>query len=324
MQPINHQAMPILESTFKPSFLYKNGFVATVYSGLFRKVKLEQTRERIETRDDDFLDLDWSHAKHKSDAVIILLHGLEGHGQRPYVTGTAKLFNQNGVDAVCVNFRGCSGEGNRFYHSYHSGATDDLDDVVQHCVQKGYSKIYIKGISLGGNITLKYLGEERTVPMEVKAAIAISVPIHLTSSAEQLHKIKNKAFAMRFRKHLVDKLKLKIIQFPDNISVTEINSIKTLKDFDEVYTSKAHGFKDAFDYYEQSSSLQFLNNIQTPTLLINALNDSFLSPECFPVKEAKHNDNLHLEMPQYGGHVGFIQKGNVYYNEKRALKFVID
>lgn len=315
--------MPILESTYKPSFQFKNGFVATVYSGLVRKIKgLEQQRERINTRDNDFLDLDWSYAESKSDAVIILLHGLEGHAQRPYITGAAKLFNQNGVDAVCVNFRGCSGEDNRFYHSYHSGATNDLDDVVQYCIQKGYSKIYIKGISLGGNITLKYLGEHREIPSEIKAAIAISVPVHLASASKELHKFKNKAFAIRFKNHLVNKLKIKINQFPDNISVTEINSIKTLRDFDEVYTSKAHGFKDALDYYDKCSSLQFLQNIKIPTLIINALNDSFLSAECFPVKEAKQNDNLHLEMPKFGGHVGFIQKNNIYYNEKRALEFV--
>ena len=316
--------MPVLESAYKPPFQFKNGFIATVYSGLIRKIKnIEQQRERIETRDKDFLDLDWSYADNKSDAVIILLHGLEGNAQRPYITGTAKLFNQNGIDAVGVNFRGCSGEDNRFYHSYHSGATDDLDDVVKHCIeQKGYSKVYIKGISLGGNITLKYLGEDRKIPEQVKSAIAISVPVHLNGSAIELHKPKNKAFAIRFKKHLVDKIKLKTIQFPDRINITEINSIKTLRDFDEVYTSKAHGFLNALDYYEQSSSLQFLKNIQLPTLLINALNDSFLSSECYPVKEAKHNDKLHLEMPNYGGHVGFIQKNNVYYNEERALEFV--
>ena len=150
--------MPILESTFKPPFQFRNGFVATVYSGLVRKINgLEQQRERITTYGDDFLDLDWSYAQERTDAVIILLHGLEGHAQRPYVTGMAKLSNQNGIDAVCVNFRGCSGEDNKYYHSYHSGATDDLDDVVKHCIKnKGYTKVYIKGISLGGNITLKY------------------------------------------------------------------------------------------------------------------------------------------------------------------------
>ncbi len=103
--------------------------------------------------------------------------------------------------------------------------------------------------------------------------------------------------------------------------MAQIQSIKNLKDFDDVYTSKAHGFKDALDYYEKCSSLQFLPGIKTPTLLINALNDSFLSPECFPIKEAKNNEYLHLEMPKYGGHVGFHQRSNSYYNEERALQF---
>ncbi|OUS00781.1 alpha/beta hydrolase [Flavobacteriales bacterium 33_180_T64] len=315
--------MPIVESTFKPLFQFKNGFFATVYSGIFRKVSgVLQKRERIETRDHDFLDLDWSYSEGKSDAVIILLHGLEGHAQRPYVTGTAKLFNQNEVDAVCVNFRSCSGEDNRFYNSYHSGATNDLDDVIQHCIQKGYSEIYIKGISIGGNMILKYLGEDREIPKEVKSAIAISVPVHLISSAKEIHRLANKPFAIRFKKHLVDKLKIKIKNFPDHVSIEEISSIKSIRDFDEVYTSRAHGFNDALDYYEKSSSLQFLKNIKVKTLIINALNDSFLSHECYPVKEAKQNDKLYLEMPKYGGHVGFISKGNIYYNEKRALDFI--
>jgi len=315
--------MPLLESTYKPPFQFKNGFLATVYSGLVRKVPLKQQRERIDTRDHDFLDLDWSYAKEASDTVIILLHGLEGHAQRPYVTGVAKLFNANGMDAVCVNFRGCSGEDNRFYRSYHSGATDDLDDVVQHCIQqKKYANIIIKGVSLGGNITLKYLGEDRLIPKQIKAAIAISVPMDLDGSATELHKMKNRAFAIRFRKHLLDKLKLKQVQFPDKLKDEDLMQIKTLREFDEFYSSKAHGFNDAAEYYAKCSSLQFLENIKVPTLIINALNDSFLSSGCYPVKAAKQNEQLYLEMPNYGGHVGFILKNNLYYNEKRALEFV--
>ena len=267
--------MPIVQSTYKAPYFFRKGFVSTVYSGLFRNVNgLQQERERIELTDGDFLDLDWSFAKAKTNKLIIVLHGLEGNAQRPYMTGTAKLFTENNIDAVCVNFRGCSGEPNRKYYSYHSGATQDLHEVVQHIIEsKHYSEIYIKGFSLGGNVTLKYLGERDNVPSQIKAGIAVSVPCFL-------------------------------------------------KGFDNVYTSKAHGFIDAQDYYEKSSSLQFLNNIQTPTLIINALNDSFLSPECYPVKEAKNNSNLHLEMPNYGGHVGFVKLNKFYYNETRALNFI--
>lgn len=316
--------MPIIESKYKPPFWAKTSFVSTVYSGLIRNVKgVMQTRERITLLDGDFLDIDWSYAQQKSNKVIILLHGLEGHAQRPYITGTAKLFNQNSIDACAVNFRGCSGEPNLLYCSYHSGATEDLDAVVKHILTKDqYDEIYIKGISLGANIALKYIGEDNDLPKELKAVIAISTPCNLRGSCDKLLSIKNRHYATRFLGHLKDKLKPKLIQFPDKISKVDFDSIKTLIDFDHVYTSKAHGFKDAYDYYEKASSLQFLPNIKVRSLIINALNDSFLSAECFPVKEAKVNPNLFLEMPKYGGHVGFIDKRNIYYNEWRSLRFL--
>ncbi|MBV7270494.1 YheT family hydrolase [Winogradskyella luteola] len=316
--------MPVIQSTYKPPFWAKKSFVSTVFSGLARKVVgVVQTRERIILSDNDFLDLDWSYAKEKSGKVIILLHGLEGHAQRPYITGTAKLFNDNGVDACAVNFRGCSGEPNKLYRSYHSGATEDLEAVVNHILEKNqYQEIYIKGISLGANMALKYVGERNVVPKEIKAVIAISTPCDLKGSCDELLSLKNKHYAIRFLQHLKEKLKPKLIQFPDNISIADFNSIKSLIDFDHVYTSKAHGFKDAFDYYERASSLQFLTNVKVPSLIINALNDSFLSASCYPVKEVKQNSNLYLEMPKYGGHVGFIDKRNIYYNEWRALEFV--
>ncbi|MCF7560184.1 alpha/beta fold hydrolase [Sabulilitoribacter multivorans] len=315
--------MPVIESTYKPPFYFKNGFVSTVYSGLIRRISLKQERERITLSDGDFLDLDWSFSNQKTNKVIILLHGLEGHAQRPYMTGAAKLFNQNSIDAVCVNFRGCSGERNLKYRSYHSGATDDLEEIIDHIIkEKNYEEIYLKGISLGGNLILKYLGERTNVPKQVKAAIGVSVPCDLNGSCKELHKLKNKLFRDRFLKDLLFHLKEKQKAFSDKISLDDVNSIKTLLDLDNVYTSKAHGFKDALEYYEKCSALQFLVNIKVPTLIINALNDSFLSPECYPIKEAKKNSNLHLEMPNYGGHVGFIDKRNVYYNEKRALEFI--
>jgi predicted alpha/beta-fold hydrolase len=315
--------MPILTPTYKPKFYFKSGFVSTVYSGLVRKVNIEQERERLTLIDGDFIDLDWSFSAIKTDACIILLHGLEGHAQRPYLTGAAKLFNANNIDAVSVNFRGCSGEINSKFRSYHSGETQDLVDVITHLIsEKKYTKIYLKGISLGANVILKYLGERDSIPKEVKAAVAISAPCDLNGACEELHRVKNMAFSNRFLKHLKASLKKKIDKFPNNMSIESFNSIKTLRDFDNIYTSKAHGFIDGADYYKQCSSLQFLPNIKTPTLIINALNDSFLSPECYPVREAKHNENLFLEMPEHGGHVGFIDRNGVYYNERRALEFI--
>lgn len=315
--------MPIIESTYTPSFFFKNGFVSTVYSGLVRRVTLSQKRERITLSDGDFLDLDWSYSGVKTNQLFILLHGLEGHGQRPYVTGAAKLFNENGVDAVCVNFRGCSGEENLKYRSYHSGVSEDLEAVIEHIIStKTYSNIYLKGISLGANVILKYLGERDTVPSQVKAAVAVSVPCYLQGSSKELHTLKNVLYHHRFLKNLVARLKVKQQRFPNKISEEEIKAIKKLIDLDSIYTSKAHGFKSAEDYYSKCSSLQFLHKIKIPTLIINALNDSFLSPECYPVKEAKENEKLYLEMPKFGGHAGFISRNNAYYNETRALNFI--
>ncbi len=316
--------MPILKPTYNPLFVFKNGFVSTVYSGLIRRVDLEQKRERLTLRDGDFLDLDWSFSASNTNALILCFHGLEGHGQRPYLTAVAKTFNAQGVDAACVNFRGCSGSDNLKFRSYHSGATEDLEDIIDHVLNlEHYTTIYLFGVSLGANLILKYMGERNTIPHEIKSVVAISVPCNLYGSCVELHKLKNKLYAIRFLNHLKRKLHFKAVKHPDKISIQDIEQIKSLFDFDNVYTSKAHGFKNALEYYTKCSSLQFLPNITRPTLIINALNDSFLSPECYPVKEAKNNTNLYLEMPDYGGHVGFVDKNNVYYNEKRTLEFIL-
>jgi len=316
--------MPIISSNYKAPLFFKSGFISTVYSGLVRKISLEQKRERITLSDGDFLDLDWSFANENSNKVIVLLHGLEGNGQRPYMLGPAKLFNENDIDAVCVNFRGCSGEPNIKYRSYHSGATEDLVEIFNYLINsKNYSEIFIHGISLGGNMILKYLGERDDVPEQIKGVVAVSVPCDLKGSCKELHTIKNVLYHENFKRYLVKRLRVKQEQHPNKFNNTEIDSIKTLRDFDNVYTSRAHGFKDANDYYKQCSSLQFLTNIKVPTLIINALNDSFLSPECFPVREAKQNENLFLEMPSHGGHVGFIKRKGYYYNETRALEFLL-
>ncbi|MFD0863423.1 YheT family hydrolase [Sungkyunkwania multivorans] len=316
--------MPIIPSTYNPPHVFKNGHFATIYAGVFRKVNsISQQRERITLPDGDFLDLDWSFAKDKTEKLIVVLHGLEGNAQRPYVLGTAKIFNRNGYDALAVNHRSCSGEPNALYRSYHSGATEDLAAVIEYVLAtKSYTEIVIKGFSLGGNLTLKYLGERQNIPKEIKAAIAVSVPCYLYGSMLEIHKQKNFLYSRRFKRHLLEKLRWKQAQFPDKVSDADFDKIRTLKDFDDLYTAKAHGYKDALDYYEKASCLQYIRNIDIPTLIINAKNDSFLSEECFPIEEAEESSSLYLEIPKYGGHVGFYDKDNVYYNEKRALDFV--
>lgn len=315
--------MPIVSSSYNPPFLFKNGHYSTVYAGIFRKIDdFEQKRERLELEDGDFLDLDWSFSKKPSQKVVILIHGLEGNAQRAYISGAAKEFNTNGYDVCAINLRTCSGEMNRLFRSYHSGATEDLDAVIQYILKnKNYPEIYIKGFSLGGNLTLKYLGEDRIHPKEIKAAMAVSVPCDLHSSCKELLKPKNIPYAIRFKKNLVGKLKAKQQKYPEKIADADIKNVVTLKDFDDIYTSRAHGFKDAIDYYEKCSCLPFLPSIKIPTLLLNAQNDSFLGPECFPRKEAEQNNLFFLEISKYGGHVGYYGSENITYSEKRAIKF---
>jgi predicted alpha/beta-fold hydrolase len=315
--------MPLIASDYTPRFPFNNGHFSTLYTGLVRKVSgLAQERERISLPDMDFLDLDWSYAKKPTRKVIILLHGLEGNAQRPYITGSAKMAITHDYDTCAVNYRGCSGETNTMYRSYHSGATEDLDSVIQYILNaKNHDEIYIKGFSLGGNLALKYLGEERNVPKEIKGVVAVSVPCSLYSSLFQLLQPKNYLYAKRFKDHLKAKMREKQKLFPSRISDQDIKNVKTLKDFDDIYTSRAHGFKDAMDYYEKCSSLQFLAQIKIPALIINAKNDSFLGPECYPYKEARENSSIFLEVPNSGGHVGFYEKQNTTYTEKRAIKF---
>ena len=317
--------MSIIKSTYRPPVLFKNYHISTIYASVLRKVpRVTQTRERLELEDGDFLDLDWSYSTFgKSGKVLILLHGLEGNAQRPYMLGMAQYFNQNGWDVAAINFRGCSGEINRLYRSYNAGASEDLVQVVSHILSKNrYNNLALNGFSLGGNLMLKYLGEGNKLPVQLKAAVAISTPCDLHLSLKKLEKYQNRIYSGRFVKKLKQQLYHREVHFPDDLEKHQIASCKSLFAIDELYTSRAHGYKNALDYYEKSSSLQFLDKISIPTLLINAKNDGFLSENSSPLEIARSNPNFHLEMPDYGGHVGFIQKKELTYTEERSLKFI--
>ena len=316
--------MPLIKNSYRPPLFYRNGHFSTIYSALLRKVEPpKQKRERLTLPDGDFLDLDWSYSETTTNKLLVLLHGLEGDTQRPYMLGSSKIFTRSGWDVCAVNLRGCSGEPNKLYRSYHSGATEDLEAVLQHVVSAfSYEKIFLKGFSLGGNLILKYLGEKPLHFKEVCGAAAISVPCDLHDSLVQLNKPANYLYARRFRLNLIEKLREKQKLFPELITDATIRKVKTLKDFDDLYTSRAHGFKDALDYYSSCSSLQFLEDISIPTLLLNARNDSFLGPYCYPEAIARNHKHLYLETPDYGGHVGFYSPGSYYYSEERALSFL--
>ena len=317
--------MPIIKPAYKISGIFKNGHFATIYSAKIRRVLgVKQFRERIDLADGDFIDVDWSFAQGEraSRKVCVLLHGLEGNAQRPYMLGQVKILNQNGFDCACVNLRGCSGEVNRAYRSYHSGATGDLAEILDFFAsEKTYTEYYLCGFSLGGNLILKYMGEDRKLPQQLRAAAAISAPVHLYGSLTSLSARQNWVYRWNFLKDLRRKYRGKIDYYPDQMSHADLQKIKSLQLFDELYTAPANGFEDAMEYYSQSSSLPLLKNINLPTFLLNARNDSFLDAACYPFREAYDSKTLHLEIPKYGGHVGFYSAGAFYYSERRTLKF---
>ncbi|MBK0404908.1 alpha/beta fold hydrolase [Adhaeribacter sp. BT258] len=318
--------MPVLPTpVFSPPFYQFNKHLQTILPSMLRKVSgVNYTRERISTPDRDFLDLDWLVIGSKQ--LLIVSHGLEGDAHRPYVKGMVKAAHNAGMDALAWNYRSCSGEPNQLLSSYHLGATQDLDLVIRYALkQKKYETVYLTGFSAGGNITLKYLGEApEKVPAEVKRAAVFSVPCHLKSSALQISRPENRIYLRRFLNSLRLKLEQKIPIANGTLDLSDYHLVRDFQAFDDRFTAPLHGFANADDYYAQCSSLAYLPSIQIPTLLVNAQNDPFLSPQCFPVKEAEENPNLFLEMPKNGGHVGFaldFAKG-IYYSEQRAMQFL--
>jgi predicted alpha/beta-fold hydrolase len=260
--------------------------------------------ERLELADGDFLDLRW--LRPNRDRLAILSHGLEGSADESYIKGMAATLSENGWDVLAWNFRGCGEEPNRLVRLYHSGATEDLNAVVKYA-GASYGRIALIGFSLGGNLTLKYMGEAPP-HRSVVAAVGISAPIDLAASARRLdQRWSNRVYLRRFIGSLIAKVEAKAVRFPGEIDARGSRDLRTFREFDDRYTSRLHGFRDAADYWKQASARQFLHQITRPSLLINALNDPFLAPECFPFPEAERNPCLFLETPESGGHLGFVE-----------------
>jgi len=319
--------MPIVDyPPFKPPFLLRNCHFQTTYAGLFRPLpEVPYSRERLNTPDGDFLDLDWS--KIGSRKLVMVLHGLEGSADRPYVRGIVKIMNDAGWDGAGLNFRGCSGEANWVSRAYHSGETEDLDWVLNGIIGSGaYDEIAIVGFSLGGNVALKYVGErgDKIHPI-IKKAIGISVPVHLESSCIEISKLENRIYLRRFLATLKEKTLAKSHLLPKHIDLDAVAKARDFPQFDGAATAPIHGFSSANDYYSRSSSLQFLPHIKIPTLLLNAKDDSFLSKACYPYQLARESAYLYLETPKTGGHVGFVYfKGNgFYWSELRVKAFLL-
>jgi predicted alpha/beta-fold hydrolase len=320
--------MPLVTSSaHRPAAFLFNGHLQTIVPSTLRQVpEVAYRRERLELPDGDFLDLDWSWAGARpADRVGIISHGLEGDSGRPYVRGMVRALNQAGFDALAWNYRGCSGETNRLLRSYHLGDTGDLATVVRTAAQvNGYLNIFLTGFSAGGNVTLKYLGENAAqVPPQVRRAAVFSVPTDLKASSHHIGRWQNYVYLKRFMASLRTKMREKAAHLPGQLDLAELDALHNFPQFDERYTAPLHGFASADDYYERAASGRYLAGIRVPTLLVNALNDPFLPASCYPRSTAEASAYFFLETPLAGGHVGFAEgaPNGLYYSERRAIDF---
>ncbi len=314
---------------YNPPFWLRNGHVQSIYATISApRAKPNYQRERISTPDDDFLDLDWSFQApgKRSQTLVILSHGLEGHSKRNYVTGMAQALNRTGIDTLAWNFRGCSGEPNLRLRMYHNGTIDDLHHVVQHTLAKEqYRKIILVGFSMGGNLTLLYLGKMADqISNKVAGAITFSVPCDLADASREISKLHNQLYMQRFLKELHRKIKAKQEKHPRELNDSGYWKINNFAQFDDRYTAPIHGFKDAEDYWSKCSCLGWLSKINKPTLLVNSLDDPFLGTQCYPSDIASQSEHLQLLTPKYGGHVGFVALNNEkeYWSEKICSNFI--
>lgn len=314
--------MPLLDSSYRAPWGFGNGHVQTIFPALFRRVPvITLRRERLTTPDGDFLDLDW-HTDGGRTRLAILSHGLEGDSTNTYIQGMARALVRAGWDVLAWNLRGCSGEPNRLLRSYHSGATEDLAAVIARAPEH-YTQLALVGFSLGGNMTLKYLGEPAP-DTRISGAVAFSVPCDLASSAFQLESFCNRIYMRRFLRSLRAKVREKMARFPGRLDDAGLEAMRTFREFDGAYTAPMNGFASAEEYWTRASSKPALERIRVPTLLVNALDDPFLPRACFPEKEARASECFFLETPACGGHVGFVtfNAQNEYWSERRAVEFL--
>ncbi len=306
-----------------PKWLYTK-HLQTIVPNIYREVNgVSYNRERITTWDDDFLDLDWSCVGSKK--VVIISHGFEGSSSRVYARGLVKILNAHGFDVCAWNFRGCSGEDNLQYYAYHSGKTEDLNYVVEHVLQKKiYEEYHLIGISMGGNMLMKYLGEEKWESVHaITSAVAVSVPMHYETTFPHLIKGWNQIYERRFTKQVKEKVKNKEARFPKAMDYKKIAAAKNLWEFTEFCIVPNHGFKNVHDYNLKVQASAYIHQIKIPILLIQADNDPLLTKECYPIAFAKKSKFFSLEITIGGGHVGFCEDIKAEHNwlEKRIVSY---
>ena len=314
----------VTSSNFRAPWWLKSTHLQTMFGTVFRRRPvIGLRRERIELADGDFLDLDWTPGAH--GPVVLLLHGLEGSSDSPYVRGMLETIHAHGWRGVVMHFRGCSGMPNRLARSYHSGDTGDLSEIVGRLeAREDVTQIAVVGYSLGGNVLLKWLGEQGP-GAPIVAAVAVSVPYTLSLAADRLAMGVSRIYQRRLIADLRAKLGRKFSRGASPIDLDLAGSSRNFWEFDDRVTAPLHGFDDVHDYYNRSSSRQYLAGIRVPTLMLHAEDDPFMTPEVLPTRDELSAD-VQLEVSTAGGHVGFVH-GKLpwrprYWLEERIPKFL--
>ena len=300
-----------MSHTFSPPLLLRNPHLQTLYATLFRKERLVGYVEELFTLEDgDVVECVWyPHKPKEKEPVAVLFHGLEGSIDSPYIVGMMKELAWRGYVSVLMQFRGCGREPNRKPRAYHSGDTADAKAWISH-LHRLYpdTPLYAAGFSIGGNVLLKLLGEWGS-DAPIRAAAAVSVPMRLDISAMTLEH----GFARIYQRHLLTSLKKNLLEkyrrfdiaSMTGVPASQIEKIRTIREFDAAYTAPVHGFASVDDYYTRASSRQYLKGITVPTLVIHALDDPFMTPEVL-LQERELSKSVRLEVYQHGGHVGFV------------------
>lgn len=312
--------MPIVESRFRPAWWLRGDHAQTVWPALFRRgPQVSTRREHLELDDGDFLDLIWSGPA--EGPVVLLLHGLQGGLQSHYVRGFMRELGQHGMRCCLMLFRNCGDEPNRLPISYHSGKTDDpqrvLEHIDKHCGQPPFGAV---GVSLGGNVLLKWLGEQGA-DSPLQRAVAISVPFRLEAAARRLESGWSRLYQYHLIRSMLTAYRRKFAHMPSPLQIDDLRRLDTFRLFDDQVTAALHGFAGVDDYYTRCSSRQFIPRIRVPTLILHARHDPFMFPDVAPEAD-ELPDTVTLEIPDAGGHVGFIE-GRLpglasYYADRRV------
>lgn len=311
------------ERDYAPFPLLRNPHIHTIYARFAREsVNFNVQHETIDLPDGDVLETGW--VRNNSKKLIILVHGLEGRADAPYMRSTGKVFHSFGWDVLTWSFRGCGLKPNKQLRSYNSGYTGDLSHLIE-MNKDHYSEIVLVGFSIGGNLCLKYLGEAPdNVPASIKGAVAISSPIDLGHTADELKRGVNKIYLAYFLKSFSEKLIIKRRLYPDAFGPDFFKGIRDFEDYDGRFTAPWFNYRSAREYWEDASCERFLHKIRKPTLFLTAQDDTFFRGANLPKDAARQNEYLHIEAVARGGHVGFFKglRASSSWMELRALSFL--